>query len=324
MIFSGHEWPAFYFGRCNNCTKAMVICAIIALIICRFLGFMALLHWHYICNIRKLNFKKRGEFMDFKKIKFSIFEGIASILLNSPQNLNALDGAMLDDLTAVLDLCADDEKVKVVVISAEGESFSAGGDIRMMLKGLEGNMSDLYGGVRKVGSAALRIRNLRKPVIASVKGAAAGAGFNLALLCDFRVAADNAKFIQAFVNIGLVPDMGGTFLLTRMLGAARATELIMTGRPVTAQEALSLGLVNRVVTLEELDKATMELAQKLCALPGVALGNMKALINRAVFQGLENSLDNEWEYQVQCSRTEDFKEGITAFAQKRKPVFKGK
>ncbi|WP_034424653.1 enoyl-CoA hydratase/isomerase family protein [Thermanaerosceptrum fracticalcis] len=262
--------------------------------------------------------------MDFKKIKFSIFEGIASILLNSPQNLNALDGAMLDDLTAVLDLCADDEKVKVVVISAEGESFSAGGDIRMMLKGLEGNMSDLYGGVRKVGSAALRIRNLRKPVIASVKGAAAGAGFNLALLCDFRVAADNAKFIQAFVNIGLVPDMGGTFLLTRMLGAARATELIMTGRPVTAQEALSLGLVNRVVTLEELDKATMELAQKLCALPGVALGNMKALINRAVFQGLENSLDNEWEYQVQCSRTEDFKEGITAFAQKRKPVFKGK
>ncbi|GAA0182810.1 enoyl-CoA hydratase-related protein [Clostridium sediminicola] len=262
--------------------------------------------------------------MEFQKIKYSQSNGIAYIKLNSPKNLNALDEPILDDLMVALDMCTEDETVKVVVISGDGESFSAGGDIGMMLKGLESGEQKLGASVRKVGIAALKIRNLRKPVIASVHGPVAGAAFNFALLCDFRIAAENSKFIQAFVNIGLVPDMGGTFLLTRMLGAARATELIMTGRTVSAEEALSLGLVDQVVPLEKLEEVTLKFAQKLSALPSIALGKMKALVNRTAFFGFENDFDNETEYQVQCTNTEDFKEGIRAFAEKRKPNFQGK
>ena len=262
--------------------------------------------------------------MDFKKIRFTVTDGIASIVLSSPKNLNALDEPMLDDLMVALDMCADDEAVRVIVISGEGKGFSAGGDIGMMLQGLESGDQKLGAGVRKAGVVALKIRNLRKPIIASLHGPVAGAGFNLALLCDFRIAEEGSKLIQAFVNIGLVPDMGGTFLLTRMLGAAKATELIMTGRPVSAKEALELGIVNEVVPFEDLEDATLKLAKKLSALPGVALGKMKALVNRAAFLGFENMLDNETEYQIQCSATEDFKEGIRSFAEKRKPNFKNK
>ena len=262
--------------------------------------------------------------MEFAKLKYSAANGIAFIVLNSPQNLNALDEPMLDELFAVLDLCTGDETVKTVVISGEGDSFSAGGDIKVMLKILEGNLPDVSLGVRKLGEVALKIRNIQKPVIASVKGAVAGAGFNLALLCDFRIAADNARFIQAFVNIGLIPDMGGLFLLTRMLGAARATELVMTGRMVNAEEALSMGLVTRVVPLEKLEEATLQLAVKLSALPGIALGHMKDLVNSTTYSGFEKHLDKETEYQVQCAGTDDFKEGIKAFAEKRKPNFQGK
>jgi len=262
--------------------------------------------------------------MEFSKIKYSVTEGIASIVLDTPRSLNAITSPLLDDLMAALDICTADENVKAVVISGEGDSFSAGGDIRMMRQGLEGDRSELNDTARKVGLAALRIRNIRKPVIAAVKGATAGAGVNLALACDFRIAADNTKLIQAFVNIGLIPDTGGTFLLTRMLGAARATELIMTGRPVAAPEALELGIVNQVVPLADLEKTALAMAQKFAQGPSLALGNMKALVNRAAFQGFENFLENETEYQIQCSQTEDFQEGIKAFTERRKPNFRGK
>mgnify|MGYP001270399037 CR=1 FL=1 len=206
--------------------------------------------------------------MDYTEIKYYVQEGIASIVLNSPQNLNALTVPMVDSLIAALDDCDEDYNIKAVIISGEGNSFSAGGDIRMMLRGLEGDMKELRLAVRKVSLAALRIRNLRKPVIAAVHGNMAGAGVNLALTCDFRIAADNLKFIQAFVNLGLVPDCGGTFLLTRLLGIARATELIMTGRPVTAREALELGLVNQVVPLQDLSQAAKEMAIRFTKMPG--------------------------------------------------------
>lgn len=262
--------------------------------------------------------------MKFEKIKYSQENGIASIKLNSPKNLNALSEPMLDELLFVLDICADDNKIKVVIISGEGKGFSAGGDIGMMVKGLENDDKSLVQVVRKLGVMAVKIRNIRKPVIASVHGPVAGAGFNIALVCDFRIAAENATFIQAFVNIGLIPDTGGTFLLTRMLGVAKATELIMIGRPVKANEALALGLVNKVVEFENLESETMKFAQKLNDLPSIALGNMKALVNRAAFHGFENALDNEVEYQNSLLNTEDYKEGIRAFSEKRKPNFTGK
>ncbi len=223
-----------------------------------------------------------------------------------------------------MDKCSDDTDIRAIIITGEGKAFCAGGDINALKKALETDPESSFGVVRKVGLAALRIRNARKPVIASINGAAAGAGFNLALACDFRICADNAKFIQSFVNLGLVPDMGGTFFLTKMIGAAKATELIMTGRTVKAEEAEKLGLVNQVVSVEELENKTKEFAATLASSPTRALGNMKALINRSAFDGLENILDNELEYQIQCAKTEDFKEGVTAFLEKRPPTFKGK
>ena len=262
--------------------------------------------------------------MEFDKINFSVMEGIAIISLNSPKNLNALDELLLDDFNEALEICCNDDDIKVVIITGEGNAFSAGGDIGGMIKAIKTGDMFLAPGVRKVSYTALKLRNLKKPVIASVNGAAAGAGFNLALLCDFRVAADNAKFVQAFVNIGLIPDMGGTFLLTKMIGAAKATELLMLGRPVSAEEALSLGLVTKVVTTEELEAETIKLAKKLCSLPVQSLSNIKSLINRAAFNGFETDLQNEIEYQIACGQTEDFKEGVFAFAEKRKANFTGK
>lgn len=262
--------------------------------------------------------------MDYKKINITILESVAIIQLNSPLNYNALDGEMLDELIGALNELADENMVRVLVIEGVGPSFSAGGDIKVMIKAINEESPFIADGLRKLGVLAMLLRSFRKPIIASVHGAVAGAGFNMALLCDFRVASQDTKFIQAFINIGLVPDMGGTLLLTRMIGVARATELIMTGRPVEASEALSLGLVNQVVPIELLKEATIKLANKLSHLPEVALGNMKALINLAELQDLEIVLNKEAEYQLQCAQTDDFKEGIQAFAEKRKPIFNGR
>jgi len=257
-------------------------------------------------------------------VVFDITDGVATLRLNRPDNRNALTAEMSGAIVDALDEAEKADNVRCLVITGTDGTFCAGGDINALKKALETDPESSFGVVRKVGLAALRIRNARKPVIASINGAAAGAGFNLALACDFRICADNAKFIQSFVNLGLVPDMGGTFFLTKMIGAAKATELIMTGRTVKAEEAEKLGLVNQVVSVEELENKTKEFAATLASSPTRALGNMKALINRSAFDGLENILDNELEYQIQCAKTEDFKEGVTAFLEKRPPTFKGK
>lgn len=262
--------------------------------------------------------------MEFKKIKYSISQGIASIVLNSPKNLNALDEAMIDDLMIALNMCADDDSVKAVVISGEGKGFSAGGDIGMMYKGIKRNNLDFGGQIEKVGKVSLKIKKLLKPVIASVNGPVAGAGFNIALACDFRIASENSSFIQAFVNIGLVPDAGGVYLLTRAIGVSKATELIMTGKPLDANSAFSLGLVNKVVSLEELESVTKKLALKLASGPALAYAGMKDLIFESEYRDFEAFIEKEVKHQVRCGESEDFKEGVTAFVEKRKANFKGK
>lgn len=259
-----------------------------------------------------------------EKINYSVSNGIATLILDNPKNLNALNEPMLDDLIEAVSLCEKDSDVKVVIISGAGKGFSAGGDIGAMMKGITSGDMFFDSSMKKLETAALSIRALSKPVIASLHGPIAGAGFNLALLCDFRIAAENSKFIQAFVNIGLVPDMGGIFSLTKILGVAKTTELVMTGRLVKADEALSLGLVSRVVPNEGLEEATLELAKELSKKPSIALKSMKIMINETVFSGLEESLKQEAHYQLKCSKTEDFVEGITAFVEKRPAKFNGK
>lgn len=259
-----------------------------------------------------------------ERITISVQNGVANVQLNYPKNLNALNEPMLNDLVEAIDQCETDQAVKVVVLSGAGKGFSAGGDIAEMIQGIQSKTVDFTGTMEKLKETALKVRRCTKPIIASMHGPVAGAGFSLALLCDFRIAADNAKFIEAFVNIGLVPDMGSVYSLARIVGVGTMTELVMTGKPVDAQRALELNLVNQVVPFEELQAATEKFAGYIATRPAIALANMKAMINNLYYDDFEKALDQETKYQLQCSETADFVEGITAFAQKRRPVFVGK
>jgi 2-(1,2-epoxy-1,2-dihydrophenyl)acetyl-CoA isomerase len=250
---------------------------------------------------------------------------IATITFTNPKRLNAVDLGTLNEMLVLLNKCEKDESIRVIVISGEGSSFCAGADIQNIVDNGWDTIPFLIRDMaRAAADVALKMRNMRKPIIASLKGAVAGAGFNIALSSDFRIGADNCKFIQAFVNIGLIPDTGGMFLLSRLLGSGRATELAMTGRTVNAEEAMSVGLLTKIVPLDDLESETMQLAHKLAQCPGQALMMMKGLIYRNDFSGFETYLDNEVEYQFNCAKTEDFKEGVRAFLEKRKPKFQSR
>ncbi|MDD5168777.1 MAG: enoyl-CoA hydratase [Syntrophales bacterium] len=262
--------------------------------------------------------------MIYAKLILEKKEGIAVVTMNSPENMNSITtGSMLDELIQCMDDFVDDDGVKVVVIQGAGRAFSSGGNVKSMKEGFDRGIKRSKLTVMKLGSLALKIRNLRKPVIASVRGPAAGAGCNLALACDFRIAAEDAYFLEAFVKIGLIPDLGGTALLVQSLGVPRATELLMLARPLKAREAYEWGLVNRIVPGDQLQEATMEMARTLAKGATTTYGYIKTMINRAAFSGLEASIDNEVEFQGRCYETDDFREGVTAFVEKRPPVFKG-
>lgn len=263
--------------------------------------------------------------MDYNDIDLEIKEGIAFVSLNSPESLNAMTEGSLLELQAVLDCCARDKAVRVVLLRGEGRAFSAGGDIRSMQRGIdEGDRDMLARIVHAAGGVARRLRNIPVPVVAAVHGAAAGAGCSMALLCDFRVVTEDVRFIEAFIHLGLVPDMGGTFILSRYLGLGRLTELLMLGKSVSAGEAWELGLVNAVVPADRLAGEATELAERLRALPGEALAFTKKLVNQALFPEFDTAVEEETELQAALFRTADYREGVAAFLEKRPPVFGNK
>lgn len=262
--------------------------------------------------------------MEFKKIEYSVENNVAKVMLNSPQNLNALDEAMLDELLQVMEVIENDDDVKVVVMSGAGKGFSAGGDVKVMYQSLKAGKMEFGETVAKVGLVSLGLKKLSKPVIAAVHGAVAGAGVNVALACDFCIAAEETQFIEAFVNLGLIPDAGGIYLLTRAVGTNKATEMVMTGRPVGANEALQIGMVNNVVAADKLEETVQKLAKKLVAAPLNSLAGIKELIFESEYKGLEEYLKLEEQLQKKCGDTDDFKEGVFAFAEKRRAVFTGK
>lgn len=259
-----------------------------------------------------------------EKIIYTAADGVGHIVLNRPAAYNAFDESMAEQLGAALDRAEADPKVRAILITGAGKAFCAGGDVGFFHREVTAgtlNMAPLLG---KLGQAALKMKKLPKPIITSVQGAAAGAGFSLALLGDFCIAAASAKFIQAFVNVGLAPDTGSAYLLAKAIGTVRTADYIMTGRAIGAEEALQAGFISQVVPEEELASAAQALAAKLAAGPTEAFGAMKEQLFLTAYSDFEAYLKREQELQLAMSKTSDFKEGVTAFVEKRKAHFTGR
>lgn len=254
-------------------------------------------------------------------------EGIALLTLNRPERLNALTAKMVSVLfPEVFRELKEDDEVRVLIITGAGKGFCTGADVVELGSGIN-TILELQGGqerLQPIGAFALLLYNLDKPVIAAVNGAAAGAGVSIALLSDIRIASENARFNLAFVRRGLVPDCGSTFLMPRLIGAAKSFEFMYTGDTIDAKEAERLGLVNKVVPQDSLMDEANALAKRLAEGPSLALAQIKRAIHSGLMNDLEQQLYFETYAQNFCFGTEDFKEGVKSFLGKYQPQFKGR
>jgi 2-(1,2-epoxy-1,2-dihydrophenyl)acetyl-CoA isomerase len=246
--------------------------------------------------------------------------GVLTITLNRPDVLNALNRAVHAALVGALrDARAAD--VRAVMLTGAGRGFCVGQDLTEFREG----SGDIGSRLRKLyHPTILAIRALEKPVIAAINGAAAGAGLSLACACDLRIAADSATFVPAFVNVGLIPDSGGSWFVHRLLGYGRAFEWLTSGRRLTAAEAHAWGLVSEVVEADGLATRAAELAAELAAMPTAGIGMTKRLLDHAATTTLDEQLELEAQLQAAATQTEDFREGVSAFLEKRQPTFKGR
>ncbi len=244
------------------------------------------------------------------------------IKLNRPQVYNSFNREMALAVQEQLDLAEKDESVRAIVLMGNGKAFCAGQDLAEVTGPNPPGFMTILG--EHYNPIISKIRNIPKPVIAAVNGVAAGAGANIALACDIVVSAESASFIQAFSKIGLIPDSGGTFFLPRMIGFQRASALMMTGDKVSAQDALQMGMLYKVFSDDVFTEQVMKLAQELSQMPTHALGLIKAALNQSATNGLDAQLKLEEKYQIDAGQSADYQEGVTAFMEKRKPIFKGK
>jgi 2-(1,2-epoxy-1,2-dihydrophenyl)acetyl-CoA isomerase len=263
--------------------------------------------------------------MPYEQIDVTEESGITTITLNRPEKLNSLAGHMRRDLAEALEAAGAERNVHVVVITGAGRAFCAGGDVAAMADLIERHdaeeFSRLLGSARRVVTA---IRQMSKPVIASVNGPAFGAGCNLALACDLRIAATAATFSQSFAKVGLHPDWGGTYFLPRLVTPNKACEMFFLGETMDAAEALRLGVVNKVVEPDELAAETRKLAERLRDAPAVALAAAKQAVYMSQAAELEEMLRFETEAQMRCFASLDGAEGCRAFLEKREPRFTGR
>jgi 2-(1,2-epoxy-1,2-dihydrophenyl)acetyl-CoA isomerase len=252
-------------------------------------------------------------------------EHITTITLNRPAKLNAFAGTMREELLDALGVAAAEKSCRVVVITGAGRAFCGGGDIDFMA-GLQRNGNvDAFRKLLDAGrDIVTEIANMPKPVIASINGVAVGAGCNLALACDYRIASDAAKLGETFVRIGLHPDWGGTWLLPRIVGASRAMELLMTGRMVDTEEALRIGMVDRIVPAADLAKETEALARTIAAGPPLAIAGIKRAMQASERNDLRTQINLESQHQLDCFRSSDAAEGMAAFFEKRPASFEGR
>ncbi|WP_431158993.1 enoyl-CoA hydratase-related protein [Winogradskyella poriferorum] len=255
-------------------------------------------------------------------IEFQIENKVASIALNRPEVFNSFNREMALQLQQVLDDCAENPEVRAIVLTAKGKAFCAGQDLK------EVTDPELNPGFKKIleehyNPIILKIRAIKKPIIAAVNGVAAGAGANIALACDLVIAHDKVSFIQAFSLIGLVPDSAGTYFLPRLIGFQRASALAMLGDKVGAEEAERIGMIYKCVSLESFESTVDQLAIRLANMPTKALGMIKELFNASMTNSLEEQLATESKYQIEAAQSEDYAEGVAAFIEKRQPKFKG-
>ncbi|MGI8655041.1 MAG: enoyl-CoA hydratase/isomerase family protein [Pyrinomonadaceae bacterium] len=263
--------------------------------------------------------------MPYEHIKVSEDAGIVTITLNRPEKLNAFAGHMRRDLAEALERVGGDRNVRCVVITGVGRAFCAGGDVQytaeLMERGDAEEFARLLGAARRVVTA---MHDMTKPVLASINGVASGAGFNLALACDLRIASSDATFSQSFAKIGLHPDWGGTYFLPRLLPSNKACELFFLGDTIDAGEALRLGLLNRVVAPDQLEAETQKLAMRLRDAPPVSVAAAKHAVYQSGDSTLDQMLQYELESQLRCFESKDGREGVRAFLEKREPRFTGR
>jgi 2-(1,2-epoxy-1,2-dihydrophenyl)acetyl-CoA isomerase len=258
----------------------------------------------------------------YKFLLYNNSGGIATIALNRPEVYNALNDEITFELQDAFKTVTKDDTVRVVILTGEGKAFCAGQDLKASAD--SGKRSFLDSLHKRYNPIIRAMRTLPKPVICRLNGVAAGAGCSIALACDIIVASEEATLIEVFINIGLVPDSGSSFFLPRSVGLAKAFELCTMGSKVKASEAVSLGLINKVVFASQLDAIVKEYADYYASAPTKSIGLIKKMLNKSSHATLEEMLDYEAYCQEIAGSSEDYREGVAAFLEKRKPVFKGK
>lgn len=265
--------------------------------------------------------------MRYETIILEKKENIATITLNRPEKLNALNPKMREELLDVFGVIDQDDEVRVAVITGAGRAFCAGADIKeSFLSSIEERKRGISEDITRAYAelAPLALANVKKPVIAAINGSAVGFGCTLTLVCDIRIASENARFSLAFPRMGIIVEFGSSYFLPRLIGVGKACELAFTAKMIDAQEAKEIGLVNQVVPVSELSKTSYEMASSIAKLAPLSI----RLTKRALYRGLDNGLTSQVQYEVLANNylreTEDHEEGVRAFLEKREPAFKGK
>ena len=258
----------------------------------------------------------------YKTIIYEQKENILTITLNRPEVINAFNEDMLSELNEAFIKAGEDESIRCIILTGAGKAFCSGQDLKDFN---EKKLTFREAIQQRYNPLIKRIAYLRKPVICAINGVAAGAGISLCLACDYRIASENASMTEVFINVGLVPDSGSSFFLPRIVGYAKAFEMCVTGDKITAKDAKQYGLVNKVVSGNSILKKSAESTARMFAnKPTAAIGMIKSILNKSFESNLDEILDEESRNQEIAGNTEDFKEGINAFLEKRKPVFRGK